>query len=28
MLIDVIRRYEAELNACRSELEELKKVKR
>ena len=28
VLTDVIRRYEAEINACRSELEELKKVKR
>jgi hypothetical protein len=28
VLRDVIRRYEAEINACRSELEELKKVKR
>ena len=28
VLIDVIRKYEAEINACRSELEELKKVKR
>jgi len=28
ILRDVIRRYEAEINACRSELEELKKVKR
>jgi hypothetical protein len=28
VLRDVIRRYEAEVNACRSELEELKKVKR
>ena len=28
MLRDVIRRYEAEINACRGELEELKKVKR
>jgi hypothetical protein len=24
----VVRRYEAEINACRSELEELKKVRR
>jgi len=28
VLTDVIRRYEAEINACKSELEELKKVKR
>jgi hypothetical protein len=28
VLIDVIRKYEAEINACRGELEELKKVKR
>jgi hypothetical protein len=28
VLRDVIRRYEAEINACRSELEELKKVRR
>jgi non-ribosomal peptide synthetase component F len=27
-LIDTVKRYEAEINACRSELEELKKVKR
>ena len=27
-LVDTIRRYEAEINACKSELEELKKVKR
>ena len=28
VLRDVVRRYEAEINACRSELEELKKVRR
>ncbi|MFZ8808750.1 MAG: hypothetical protein ACO2PN_11690 [Pyrobaculum sp.] len=28
VLRDVIRRYEAEMNACRAELEELKKVRR
>ncbi len=28
VLRDVIRRYEAEINACRSELEELRKVRR
>jgi hypothetical protein len=28
VLTDVIRRYEAEINACRTELEELKRVKR
>ena len=28
VLIHVIRKYEAEINACRSELEEMKKVKR
>ena len=28
VLADVIRRYEAEVNACKAELEELKKVKR
>jgi hypothetical protein len=27
-LIDTVKRYESEINACRSELEELKKVKR
>jgi hypothetical protein len=27
-LVDTIRRYDAEINACRAELEELKKVKR
>jgi hypothetical protein len=28
ILRDVIRRYEAELNSCKAELEELKKVKK
>jgi hypothetical protein len=28
VLRDVIRRYEAEINTCRSELEELRKVKK
>jgi hypothetical protein len=28
ILIDVVRKYEAELNSCKSELEELKKVKK